>query len=67
VRAKGHFALVEGKILNVGEFGAAIYLNFGRRYTRDFSVMILRRNARLFLAVGTVPKQFKTSVFGCAA
>jgi endonuclease YncB( thermonuclease family) len=59
LRAKGHFALVEGKVLNVREFGAAIYLNFGRRYTRDFSVMILRRNARLFTAAGIVPKQLQ--------
>jgi endonuclease YncB( thermonuclease family) len=47
-RAKGRFALVEGRILGVRESGGAIYLNFGRYYTRDFSVMILRRNAARF-------------------
>jgi len=48
LRAKGKFALVEGKVLNVREFGGTIYLNFGRRYTRDFSVAIAQRDARKF-------------------
>jgi hypothetical protein len=59
LHAKGQFALVEGKVLSVREVGAAIYLNFGRRYTRDFSVTILRRNARQFTAVGVVPKELQ--------
>jgi endonuclease YncB( thermonuclease family) len=48
LRAKGKFALVEGKVLSVREFGGTVYLNFGRRYTRDFSVAIAQRNARKF-------------------
>jgi endonuclease YncB( thermonuclease family) len=53
---QGHFALVEGKVVSVRESGAAIYVNFGRRWSRDFTVTILKRNARNFTAVGLEPK-----------
>ena len=42
--ARGQFALVEGKVLSVRESGATIYLNFGRRWTKDFTVTILKRH-----------------------
>jgi hypothetical protein len=45
--------------LSVRESGATIYLNFGRRYTTDFSAMIPRRNARQFTAAGIVPRQLQ--------
>jgi endonuclease YncB( thermonuclease family) len=48
LRAKGKFALVEGKVLSVREFGGTVYLNFGRRYTRDFAIAIAQRDARKF-------------------
>jgi endonuclease YncB( thermonuclease family) len=48
LRIKGKFALVEGKVLSVREFGGTVYLNFGRRYTRDFSVAIAQRDGRKF-------------------
>src|SRR5689334_9887302 len=48
LRARGKFALIEGKVLSVREFGGTVYLNFGRRYTRDFSVAIAQRDARKF-------------------
>ena len=47
-RVEGRFAVVEGQVLSVRESGGAIYLNFGRYYTRDFSVMLLKRNAARF-------------------
>ena len=53
---RGHFTLVEGKILSVRASGGTIYLNFGRRWARDFSVIILHRNARSFAAAGLAPK-----------
>ena len=56
---KGHFALVEGKILSVHASGATIYLNFGPRWTRDFSVIILRRNQRRFAAAGIEPRRLQ--------
>jgi len=53
----GRFALVEGKVLSVHPSGGTIYLNFGRRWTRDFSVIILRRLQRKFAATGIDPLQ----------
>ncbi len=51
----GRFALVEGKVLSVRESGATIYVNFGRHWTRDFTVTILRRARRAFAAAGIEP------------
>ena len=45
---QGHFAVVEGKVVSVRESGATIYVNFGRRWSTDFTVTILKRNARSF-------------------
>jgi len=53
--ARGQFALVEGKVLSVRESGATIYLNFGRRWTQDFTVTILKRHRREFSAAGIDP------------
>jgi len=53
---RGHFTLVEGKVLSVHESGGTIYLNFGRRWTKDFSVAILRRNEHRFAAAGLAPR-----------
>ncbi len=55
----GHFALVEGKVLSVHPTGGTIYLNFGRRWTRDFSVIILRRLRPKFVAAGIDPLQLE--------
>ena len=49
---QGRFVLVEGKVLSVRESGATIYVNFGRRWTEDFTVTILKRNERNFAAAG---------------
>ena len=54
---QGRFALVEGKVLSVRESGATIYVNFGRRWTEDFTVTILKRNERNFMAAGLEPKK----------
>ena len=57
--ARGEFTLVEGKVLSVRESGATIYLNFGRRWTRDFTVTIPKRLRREFTAAGIDPKQLE--------
>jgi endonuclease YncB( thermonuclease family) len=57
--ARGQFALVEGKVLSVRESGATIYLNFGRRWTRDFTVTVLKRHQREFATAGVDPKQLE--------
>jgi len=56
---RGHFALVEGKVVSVHESGATIYLNFGRRWTEDFSVTIASRLNRTFTAAGLAPKSLE--------
>ena len=50
--ARGHFALIQGRVLSVRESGATIYVNFGRRWTRDFSVIIPQRARGSFAAAG---------------
>jgi endonuclease YncB( thermonuclease family) len=56
---RGQFALIEGKVLSVHVSGATIYVNFGRRWVRDFSVIILRRQQRAFAAAGVAPKDLE--------
>jgi len=56
---KGLFMLVEGKVLSVRARGGTIYMNFGRRWTRDFTVVILRRREKEFAAAGVDPKQLE--------
>jgi endonuclease YncB( thermonuclease family) len=49
---RGRFALVEGNVVSVRESGAAIYVNFGPRWSEDFTVTVLKRNERNFTAAG---------------
>ena len=49
---KGRFALVEGQVESVRESGATVYLNFGRHWSEDFTVTVLKRNERNFTAAG---------------
>jgi endonuclease YncB( thermonuclease family) len=49
---RGRFAIVEGKVVSVRQSGAIIYMDFGRRWSTDFTVTILKRNARKFAAAG---------------
>jgi endonuclease YncB( thermonuclease family) len=53
---RGRFALVEGKVLSVHESSGTTYLNFGRHWTQDFSVLIARRERAVFAAAGIAPK-----------
>jgi len=55
----GRFTVVEGEVAAVREAGATVYLNFGRRWTRDFAVTISRRIMRSFEAAGLTPKSLK--------
>jgi len=56
LKDRGRFALVEGKVLSVRESGGTIYVNFGRRWSEDFTVTIAKRNERAFSAAGLTPK-----------
>lgn len=55
----GRFTLVEGKVLSVRQAGATTYLNFGRRWTRDFAVTISRRMLPAVEAAGTAVKSLE--------
>jgi nuclease-like protein len=57
LKARGRLALIEGKVLSVRESGGTIYVNFGRRWTEDFTVTIAKRNERTFTAAGLEPKK----------
>lgn len=48
----GRFTLVEGTVLSARQAGATLYLNFGRRWRRDFAVIIPRRMIGLLTGNG---------------
>jgi Staphylococcal nuclease homologue len=56
---RGRLALVEGTVLSVRESGGTIYVNFGRRWTEDFTVTIAKRNERSFTAAGLEPRRLQ--------
>jgi endonuclease YncB( thermonuclease family) len=56
---RGRFAIVEGTVLSVRESGATIYVNFGRRWTQDFTVTIAKRNESAFTRAGLEPKRLQ--------
>lgn len=53
---QGRFALVEGKVASVREGGGFLYVNFGRRWSEQFTVVIPRRNEAIFASAGLTPK-----------
>jgi endonuclease YncB( thermonuclease family) len=55
----GQFTVVEGKVLSVRQAGATTYINFGRRWTRDFAVTISRRAMPAFEAAGISVKSLE--------
>jgi endonuclease YncB( thermonuclease family) len=53
---RGRFTIVEGDVVSVRESGGTIYVNFGRRWSEDFTVTIAKRNEPILAAGGLVPK-----------
>ena len=51
--------MVEGNVLSVRESGGTIYVNFGRRWTEDFTVTALKRNERTFSDAGLPLKKLE--------
>jgi endonuclease YncB( thermonuclease family) len=49
---RGGFAVVEGKVLSVRENNGLIYLNFGRRWSEDFTTTVLKRHEQAFAKAG---------------
>jgi endonuclease YncB( thermonuclease family) len=56
---RGHFTVVEGKVVSVRESGGTIYLNFGRRWSQALTVTIAKRNERTFASAGLEPKRLE--------
>jgi endonuclease YncB( thermonuclease family) len=56
---RGRFALVEGHVLSVRASGGTIYVNFGRRWSEDFTVTIAKRNERRLAADGLDSKRLE--------
>jgi endonuclease YncB( thermonuclease family) len=54
---QGRFTIVEGSVLSVRESGGTIYVNFGRRWSEDFTVTVAKRSEGLFSAAGLDLKQ----------
>jgi hypothetical protein len=64
IRAQqGRFILVEGRIVAVGVREVATFLDFGRRWTEDFAVVIPRaERARIEAVVGPLSALVRRSV-----
>jgi endonuclease YncB( thermonuclease family) len=54
---RGRFTIVEGSVASVRESGGTLYVNFGRRWSSDFTVTIAKRHERAFAAAGLEPKR----------
>jgi endonuclease YncB( thermonuclease family) len=54
--ARGRFAIVEGRVLSVRDSGGTIYVNFGRRWSEDFTATIPKRLESRFTAAGLHPR-----------
>jgi endonuclease YncB( thermonuclease family) len=53
--AQGQFAIVEGRVLSVRDSGGTIYVNFGRRWSEDFTATIPKRLDDRFTEAGLAP------------
>ncbi len=49
---RGQFVLVAGTVVSVRESGPTLYVNFGQRWSEDFSVTVRKRNERSFADAG---------------
>ncbi len=48
VKKTGSYSIVEGIVLSVGEAGSRVYLNFGKNWQNDFTVIVAKRRAKRF-------------------
>jgi endonuclease YncB( thermonuclease family) len=56
---RGRFALVEGKVVSVRDSGGLIYLNFGRRWTEDFTAILGKQGERQLVNAGIEPRRLQ--------
>jgi hypothetical protein len=57
--ALGRFVIVEGTIRRVGESKARLYLDFGRRFTEDFTAVVPNTVRNALAAKGSDPKNWR--------
>jgi endonuclease YncB( thermonuclease family) len=57
--AAGRFAVVEGIVTRVGEAGGRFFLDFGRRYMEDFTLVFSRDARQTFASAGIDLKALK--------
>lgn len=57
--ADGRFAVVEGTIRHVGEARRRLYLDFGRRFTKDFTIILPDNVRKTLAAAGSDPKSWR--------
>jgi endonuclease YncB( thermonuclease family) len=53
---QGRFALVQGKVASVRESGGIVYINFGQRWSSQFTATLLKRNEAAFAGASAAPK-----------
>lgn len=56
LQRSGHYELVEGRVLLADAAGGRVYLNFGRYWKEDFTVVIDNTSLRLFEESGLDPE-----------
>jgi micrococcal nuclease len=57
--AEGRFVVVEGTIRRVGESRGRIYLDFGRRFREDFTIVVPDTIRKSLVAQGSDPKSWR--------
>jgi micrococcal nuclease len=57
--AEGRFVVVEGTIRRVGEARGRVYLDFGRRFTEDFTIVVPDNIRKTLLAQGSDLKSWR--------
>lgn len=55
----GSIATIEGKVLNVGESKHCFYLNFGKDFRSDFTVVIFKKDLSTFIGLGISPQKYE--------
>lgn len=56
---RGRFEIVEGRVRSVGRGRDRVYLNFGARWTTDFTIMIVNRDLPRFRATPKDPDRLR--------
>jgi hypothetical protein len=54
-----HYELVEGRVLTADRAGARVYLNFGRHWKSDFTIVIDRLGQKLFRGAKIDPQIYE--------